>query len=457
MAFIQAPSYIPEKPYDMWGGIADIFGDVANIKERTRQRERQRIADAQRAAAHGSQQRGRSLANQLAEAKLNTYRNSVKNIVWDLPQIEALVKRAGETGDYDSLAFRLPKGVITNLKGVAEWRNKINLGINRANAEGDRATLDDLRIKAAQADALQRDYINEIYRNTATSRDKTAASAANVAGATEQSKIDYAANQNELARIRKENAFRTQQEAIRRGENLKTVSGQNFRPVDRASVPRGGNVARIPGVSDQSQQTIYNKQFIDALNILSAESPGTYTPTRRAELLKNMTIGDVTAGKGTWEIMKDKSGLNRSNLTKSLVESMKSYVTGMEGIDANEFSTSEQNMATNNIMRVVEQAHRENPNLDPYDIYMNILSSPHNFLTIKDRPGRDDVVPMTYSNIMKNLNLTGSNTQNPQGNQTNKELTLREHLTNQVRSKFPNATPTQIEATVNARMKQLGG
>jgi len=70
MGFIQAPSYIPEKPYDMWGGIADIFGDIAIMKERARQRERQRIADAQRAAAHGSQQRGRSLINQKRDLEL---------------------------------------------------------------------------------------------------------------------------------------------------------------------------------------------------------------------------------------------------------------------------------------------------------------------------------------------------------------------------------------------------
>ena len=450
MAFIQAPSYIPEKPYDMWGGIADIFGDVANIKERTRQRERQRIADAQRAAAHGSQQHGRSLANQLKQEQLNTYRKSVENLDWDPNNYDALINQAKKTGNWGSLAGVLPKNVVINLKGLTEYQNKIDLGIQRAaaakNAEAEAA----LRIEKSNADLKYKNEIYKINLKTGSSRLRTAESTAREAEGTEQPNIDY-------AETRSANALRTQQEAIQRGQNLSTIAGQNFRPVDRASVPRGGNVARIPGVSDQSQQTIYNKQFIDALNILSAESPGTYTPTRRAELLKNMTIGDVTAGKGTWEIMKDKSGLNRSNLTKSLVESMKSYVTGMEGIDANEFSTSEQNMATNNIMRVVEQAHRENPNLDPYDIYMNILSSPHNFLTIKDRPGRDDVVPMTYSNIMKNLNLTGSNTQNPQGNQTNKELTLREHLTNQVRSKFPNATPTQIEATVNARMKQLGG
>ena len=59
MGFIQAPSYIPEKPYDMWGGIADIFSDIANIKERARQRERQRIADARSAAAASSLERNR--------------------------------------------------------------------------------------------------------------------------------------------------------------------------------------------------------------------------------------------------------------------------------------------------------------------------------------------------------------------------------------------------------------
>ena len=208
MAFIQAPSYKPPQQYDMWGGIADIFGDITSMRESKRQRERQRIADAQSAAAHGSQQRGRSLANQLKQEQLNTYRQSIKNVVWDLPQIEALVKQAGETGDYDALAFRLPKGVITNLKNVAEWRNKINLGKNRANAEGDRAKLDALKIKEAEVDAVYKDTINEIYINTATSRGKTAASASRVAEGTEQPNIDY-------AKIRAENALRKQQADIK--------------------------------------------------------------------------------------------------------------------------------------------------------------------------------------------------------------------------------------------------
>jgi hypothetical protein len=446
MAFIQAPSYIPPKLYDPWGGLADIFGDISNMRETKRQRKRQEVTDAQRLASYKSQETGRSLANQLKRAQLNTYQQSVKNVVWDLPQIEALVKQAGETGDYDALAFRLPKGVITNLKNVAEWRNKINLGIHRANTEGDRAKVDALKIKAGEVDAAHKKVVNEIYVNTVKARRRTAESTAKEAEGTEQSNINYARNQAESAKIRAANALRTQQESIQKGQDFSTIAGQNFVPVDRGF-----------GVSDQSQKTIYDKQFLDALNRRSAESPGTYTPERRAELLNNLTVADVAAGKGTWEIMKDRSGLNRSNLTKSLADSMKSYVTGMEGIDADEFSVAEQKMATNNIMRIVEQVHRENPNLNPYDIYMNILSSPHNFLTIEDKPGRDDVVPMTYSNIMKNLNLTGPNAQNQQGNQTNKELTLREHLTNQVRSKFPKATTTQIEATVNARMKQLGG
>ena len=67
MGFIQAPSYKPPQQFDMWGGIADIIGDIASNREYNRQVERLRIADAQRAAAHGSQQRGRSLDNQLKQ------------------------------------------------------------------------------------------------------------------------------------------------------------------------------------------------------------------------------------------------------------------------------------------------------------------------------------------------------------------------------------------------------
>ena len=435
MAFIQAPSYKPPQQYDMWGGIADIFGDIVSMRESKRQRERQEVADAQRLASHTSQQEGRSLANQLKREQLDTYQKSVENLEWDPQNYDALINQAKKTGNWGSLAGVLPKNVVTNLKGLTDYQNKIDLGLQRAIDSKNKQAYDALRIKKLEADNIYTNKINELNLATGGARKRTAESAANVAEATEQPKIDYTTNQNESARIRKENALRTQQASIQRGQDLSTIAGQNFRPVDRASVPRGGNVVRIPGVSDQSQQTIYNKQFLDALNRRSAESPGTYTPERRAELLKNLTVADVAAGKGTWEIMKDKSGLSRANLTKSLADSMKSYVTGIEDIDANEFSASEQKTATNNIMRVVEQVHRENPNLDPYDIYMNILSSPHNFLTIKDRPGFDDVIPMNYSNIMKNLNLTGPNAQNQQGNQ--------EQATN--RSTSPNKTTEQRE------------
>ena len=69
MAFIQAPSYKPPQQYDMWGGIADIFGDITSMRESKRQRERQRIADAQSAASHASLQRNRQQIYDLKAAE----------------------------------------------------------------------------------------------------------------------------------------------------------------------------------------------------------------------------------------------------------------------------------------------------------------------------------------------------------------------------------------------------
>jgi len=378
MGFIQAPSYIPEKPYDMWGGIADIFGDVANIKERTRQRERQRIADAQSAASHKTLQHGRSLANQLAAAKLDTYKKGVEHLEWDPNNYDALINQAKKTGNWGSLAGVLPKNVVINLKGLTDYQNKIDLGLQRAIDSKNKQAYDALRIKKLEADSIYTDKINELNLATGGAKKRTAESAANVAGATEQSKIDYAANQNESARIRKENAFRTQQEAIRRGENLKTVSGQNFRPVDRASVPRGGNVARIPGVSDQSQQTLWRNQFNQALNELSSESPSTYTPERRAELTANIGLADVASSKIGWPELDEKiktSGYSRVQLNKELASFMKDIAGSSD-----DFTADEQVVSSEAILEALLQLQNINPQKDWLSEYRQIKADKTNFI-----------------------------------------------------------------------------
>ena len=371
MGFIQAPSYIPEKPYDMWGGIADIFGDVANIKERTRQRERQRIADAQRAAAHGSQQHGRSLANQLKQEQLNTYRKSVENLEWDPNNYDALINQAKKTGNWGSLAGVLPKNVVINLKGLTEYQNKIDLGLQRAIDSKNKQAYDDLRIKKLEADNIYTDKINELNLATGGARLRTAESTAREAEGTEQPNINY-------AETRSANALRTQQEAIRRGENLKTVSGQNFRPVDRASVPRGGNVARIPGVSDQSQQTLWRNQFNQALNELSSESPSTYTPERRAELTANIGLADVASSKIGWPELDEKiktSGYSRVQLNKELASFMKDIAGSSD-----DFTADEQVVSSEAILEALLQLQNINPQKDWLSEYRQIKADKTNFI-----------------------------------------------------------------------------
>jgi len=70
MAII-APSFIPKTnpTAEMWGGISDIFGDITRMRESKRQRERQRIADAQSAASHASLERNRKQIYDLKAAE----------------------------------------------------------------------------------------------------------------------------------------------------------------------------------------------------------------------------------------------------------------------------------------------------------------------------------------------------------------------------------------------------
>ena len=406
MAFIQAPSYKPPQLYDTWGGLADIFSNFAEMRESKRQIERQRIADAQSAAAHASVQRNRdqlhaqraaleaerlaAIDAQLTESEfvdaMRTY-GGVKNIPemkgsygsdpsqvsgWD----EIIRNRVPDTGIIPNvnrrataeerheaqfnLSGRLPRDQVLNLGTLQSYTASVQSQLlqleqaqRQAEAAGDTRAVRELQIKKLEVEAR-------------------------LAEATEKDKIAQAEETAKWQKIRAENAFRTQQEAIRRGENLKTVSGQNFRPVDRASVPRGGNVARIPGVSDQSQQTLWGNQFNQALNELSSESPSTYTPERRAELTANIGLADVASSKIGWPELDEKiktSGYSRVQLNKELASFMKDIAGSSD-----DFTADEQVVSSEAILEALLQLQNINPQKDWLSEYRQIKADKTNFI-----------------------------------------------------------------------------
>ena len=118
-----------------------------------------------------------------------------------------------------------------------------------------------------------------------------------------------------------------------------------------------------------------------------------------------------------WGRMKEKGGYTPRDLRKSLADHLKGAVKGLTDIDIDpgEFTDAEQNEVHANIIRLTMQLYKENPNLDPFEIYTNLISDPNNYLNIRNRwdvPLRDDkkdddVIPISYDELLKKYSTGG--------------------------------------------------
>ena len=338
MGFIQAPSYKPPQQFDMWGGIADIIGDIASNREYKRQVERQRIADAQRAAAHGSQQRGRSLANQLKQEQLNTYRKSVEHLEWDPNNYDALINQAKKTGNWGSLAGVLPKNVVINLKGLTEYQNKIDLGIQRAaaakNAEAEAA----LRIEKSNADLKYKNEIYKINLKTGSSRLRTAESTAREAEGTEQPNIDY-------AKIRAENALRKQQADIKKAGDLSRVEnilrGRGELPVQTQVGPESFQTSQQPITPGSG---LYNQAILD-WSVLGNPSANQLKSVRQ-----HAGLADAASGRTAIP-----DTMTKKQHQDSLAATMLEEIKVRPDYHEKAFDEDEINRARDNILRAAKQ------------------------------------------------------------------------------------------------------
>jgi len=421
MAII-APSFIPKTnpTADMWGGISDIFGDLTRMRESKRQRERQRIADAQSAASHKTLQHGRSLANQLAAAKLDTYKKGVEHLEWDPNNYDALINQAKKTGNWGSLAGVLPKNVVTNLKGLTDYQNKIDLGLQRAAAEKDRSAYDALRIKAAEVNAVYKDTINKININTARSKESTAATAADVATNTRQPKIDYTTDQAESARIRKENALRKQQADIDRAGDLSRVEnilrGRGELPVQTQVGPESFQTSQQPITPGSG---LYNQAILD-WSILGNPSANQLKAVRQ-----HAGLADAASGRTAIP-----DTMTKKQHQDSLAATMLEEIKVRPDYHEKAFDEDEINRARDNILRAARQIAiaSGDPSLDnqwkiAYILSKNfnsgfkkgeMLDKPSSWPTFGFGGDYQDYTPMSTDDI-----VTAYKKGTPQGNQNN--------------------------------------
>ena len=275
MAII-APSFIPKTnpTAEMWGGISDIFGDLTRMRESKRQRERQRIADAQSAASHASLQRNRQQiydlkaaeAERLAkiEADFAAYTGSEQQQL-DKLAVEGYVPR---TGKY--LGFRGDgPGASINTMTTPTLRD-------RSDAELRFAT-----------QSRQKHLQNLGYIETRLKTIESRAHAAIAAG-----------NANELARLKQEgqkllNDQRAATNALAAAtKEFNIATARNRANTTSAQVKSAESLATTRGFQSD-QATILN----DALNVLRGE-------TRKSEVIRENvpyyreqdTFGDELSG-----------------------------------------------------------------------------------------------------------------------------------------------------------------
>tara|TARA_R100000656_G_scaffold12302_1_gene12798 strand:- start:2041 stop:3531 length:1491 start_codon:yes stop_codon:yes gene_type:complete len=330
MAFIQAPSYIPPKLNDTWGGLADIFSDIASNREFKRQIERQRIADAQSAAAHASAQRNRDQlhtirANKEAydeaerariQGNLLSNEDLVRNLMISQGKAHygpGLNKPFGEGGgvypvkddpslaEQTAAAARVSRGVTAttsqNLKRYYE--TVINIEKNKRAALKDGQ---DLRTATANADdAVRKAAYNLRVEPYLALKVKAQANEAVSKAESANINVDYYQDRRDKGALDLE-GDQTTASALNRQRRLEDVaSGVHKFPLETLATEEsdaGPNYRKPTSVEqDYARQELIRKGYADQYKPLQREALG---------------LADAAIGKRNWDKSLNKSGYTRA-------------------------------------------------------------------------------------------------------------------------------------------------
>jgi len=437
----------------LFSGISDVFSDLARSRENEYQRKRQEEADARAVIAAESVERNRqqlydhraaleaerlaAIDAQLTESEfvdaMRTF-GGVKNIPemkgsygldpsqasgWD----EIIRNRVPDTGIIPNVNRRATAeerhGAQFNLTGRLPRDQVLNMGTLQSYAASVQSQL--LQLEKAERQAL----------------------ADGDTAAVRKLQIEKAQLENESKKLQNEQN-RKHNEAIR------IATGETYKP---GVGPRSSSDAYNfrPGPT-RGQDPVDPRYFNpDDPEWKQAEKYYTaYGPKSQADFA---TIADVASGRRNWDTSLDKSGYTTSQANTLAETFAPQFATQFN--DSDNVTRRESEQMSNYALAAARQIFN-NPDIQlpsgtkAIDLYNQILSQ-------RDLYAKDtypNIVGINYEPITEVATII-KNWQNLNNPETEQQLRVR--LTNQARSQFPTATPTQIEATVNARIQQLGG
>ena len=462
---VRQPNYT-----ESWNMLADVFGNYAQLRENAYQRQRQQAADARAETSAASLERNRQQiydlkaaeAERLAkiEADFAAYTGSEQQQL-DKLAVEGYVPR---TGKY--LGFRGDgPGASINTMTTPTLRDRSDAELRFATQSRQKHLQNlgyiETRLKTIESRAHaaiaagNADKLAKLKQEGQTLLNTKREVEARLAEDTEKDKRAYtesqAANAASIAALNEEKVERNR----KLSEIRNTLSGRGELPVETQVGPESFQTSRQPikPGSGLYNQAISDWQIFD--------SP---TAAQVKAVKDRAGLADIASGKVSFSYDPASQATYTQNIKKlntPLDAFMKQHVDEInaaagEGntppVTESEYNSIIQSLT--NAAVIISSQTGENADI----VLDRLMRNPSSYAVVQKNINDPyhDYIPMKTKNIITKY-LRESNQNQATANQPNTESTLRKRLTNQVRSKFPNATPTQIEATVNARMQQLGG
>ena len=430
----------------LFSGISDVFSDLARSRENEYQRKRQEEADARAAAYHAQRMRDLDLditEKERVAGNILSDEDLVRNLMTSQGKAyygPGLNKPFGEGGgmfpvkadptfaEQTEAAANVSRGVSAttsqNLKRYYE--TVINIEKNKRAALKDGQ---DLRTATANADEAVREAAYNLRIEPFVAQ-KVMAQADKAVSDAESAALSFEQDQTTASALNRQ----------RRLEDY--ASGAYKVPLKTLATEESdaGPNFRAPTIEEQdfARKELIRKGHADEYKDLQYGALG---------------LADVASGRRNWDTSLDKSGYTTSQ-ANTLAETFAPQFATQFSDDDN-VTRRESEQMSNYALAAARQIFN-NPDIQlpsgtkAIDLYNQILSQ-------RDLYAKDtypNIVGINYEPITEVATII-KNWQNLNNPETEQQLRVR--LTNQARSQFPTATPTQIEATVNARIQQLGG
>ena len=331
---------------------------------------------------------------------------------------EAQIRNATLLGDKRAIDLEEAKWAWGNVAKTPEALAKLLEGISGGGADAEAAFILGTTPEMVQKWKALQGGLNDIQRRTTIVNDeKRKADKAYRDGQIDQVQYDkiVAQTETELNRTKKEEyASKVKQSQYEKillgGQAQDRLTGEDVRQsqlekqqtlesYSQATGPEPDIPPELQGLERGSDEwkRIFQQWIINAkpnqAQIDAVASGGTIAGSVSKKAQKEIDTS-------FWGRMKEGSKLSHKDLQKDLATYLQEVaVKNLEGIDAGEFEKHEQRQASATIIRAAMDIYKDNPNLDPWDIYQTLISDPNNYLILEDRPGRDDVYPMSLKGV----------------------------------------------------------